>query len=789
MRRYEVIRCSRAWIGNGWRRPGRRPTSACRPAWRQCLAATGYQAEALRAYQLLRERLADELGIDPGPELREAHARALRQQVETGRPAMPPEQPTAQPAPSIRPAQLPADLASFGGRVAELASLAGMLVPDGADDGPPSTRVVMIAGMAGVGKTTLAVRWAHMVADRFPDGQLYVNLRGFDPAAPATSPGEALRGFLDAFEVAPQRIPANPDAQAALYRSLLSGRRVLVLLDNARDAEQVRPLLPGSAGCLVIVTSRNELSGLVAADGAIPVALESLTGAEARDVLSRRLRPEWLSAEPGPVAEIISRCAGLPLALAVVSAQAVTRARGRAGAPAGHPLAAVAGELRTVQAGLDAFAGPDPNTDLRAVFSWSYQSLAPAAARVFQLLGLHPGPDVSLPAVASLAGLPIPRTRALMAELRLAHLVIEPAPGRYTLHDLLRAYATELAGARESAEGRRAAYLRMFDHYLHTAYAAARMMAPTRAPITIAAPAAGVAVEPIAGAPEALDWFTVQRPVLLAMVGHAAAAGFDQHAHHLPWTMHHFFQWQGHYLEWIATNLTGLVAAERLADRAAQAWLHRSLAGAYAHLERGDEADAALRRALSLHDGLDDPEGEAQAHRALAFVHGRQRRYEEALHHSQRALDLFAGSGHRSGQANALNEVGWYLALLGDHDRAVDHCERALILNQELGNQNGEAATWDSLGYAHHHRGDYQQAVACYRRAIDLHHGTQDRFRAAETFTHLAETHEAADDLDAARAAWQEAAAILAELGLPDLVRVRGRLARLAAAPASTRVR
>ncbi|MGW6930453.1 BTAD domain-containing putative transcriptional regulator [Lentzea sp. NPDC054927] len=369
----------------------------------------GRQADALLRYEQVRLRLADELGADPGPELRLLHKKILTADLAL---------PVGQPA--VVPRQLPAPPRSFAGRARELTALDAVL----------SGRhpvVAAVSGMPGVGKTALALHWAHRVAARFPDGQLYVNLRGFDPSGAVMTPDEAVRVMLGALGLDPL---AGLDAQVSQYRSALADKRMLILLDNARDADQVRSLLPGSPGCLVLVTSRIRLTGLVAADGAHPVAVDLLSEQESRDLLADRLGAHRI-ADSAATAEIITRCAGLPLALTVVAARA---------ACTGFPLRAIAAELSE---GLDPFDGGDPATDVRTVFSWSYRAVGPQAARLFRLLGLHPGPDVSVEDAAALFG--APQVRPLLAELTRAHLLAERRPGRYVLHDLLRAYAVELA--------------------------------------------------------------------------------------------------------------------------------------------------------------------------------------------------------------------------------------------------------------------------------------------------------------------------------------------------------
>ena len=379
------------------------------------------------------------------------------------------------------PAQLPPPVAAFAGRDAELARLDE--IGDGQADEASAVTIAVITGTAGVGKTALAVNWAHRVAARFPGGQLYVDLRGFDPAGPALDPGQALRGFFEALAVPPERIPDGLDDQVALYRSLLAGQRVLVLLDNARDAAQVRPLLPGSPGCLAVVTSRNHLTGLIAGHGAHPLGLDLLTPEGARELLARRVGAGRAGREPDAVDEIIAGCARLPLALTIAAARAATSP--------GFPLAVFAADLREAGHALDPFDGDDAATDIRAVFSWSYRALSPDTARMFRLLGLHPGPDMTVAAAASLAGIAPDRARALLAELTRGHLLSEHRPGRYAFHDLLRAYATEQAQDCDDDDGRRAAVGRLLDHWLHTACAAAALLDPFFAPEPAGPAAAG----------------------------------------------------------------------------------------------------------------------------------------------------------------------------------------------------------------------------------------------------------------------------------------------------------
>jgi DNA-binding SARP family transcriptional activator/transcriptional regulator with XRE-family HTH domain len=495
------------------------------------LGGTGQQAAALKVFEDLRCRLDADLGVRPGPELADAHVRVLRQDV----PSATTRAPTVQNSraaggdavPAV-PRELPAAVGYFAGRQAELAALADLL-----DESAGSAGMLVISaidGTAGVGKTALAVHFAHQVADRFPDGQLYVNLRGFGPAGQPVTSAATVRGFLDALGVPAGHIPASPDAQAGLYRSVLAGRRALILLDNARDANQIRPLLPAAPGCLVLITSRSQLAGLVAAEGAHLLTLGLLNDEEASELLARRLGDERIAAEPGSVRELTRLCARLPLALAIAAARAAARTA--------FPLAALAAEMRSAQGRLAALDAGDPASSVRVAFSWSYQALGAAAARMFRLLGLHPGPDISARAAASLAGISLVEARRLLAELAAAHLLTEHVPGRYTCHDLLRAYAAEQVAALDDDTARRAALARAFDHYRHTAYAAAGLLNPSREPVILDRPHPGVTPEHLADDQQALAWFDAEQRVLLSATTLAAQTGFDTCPWRLPWPDH-----------------------------------------------------------------------------------------------------------------------------------------------------------------------------------------------------------------------------------------------------------
>jgi tetratricopeptide (TPR) repeat protein len=529
---------------------------------------------------------------------------------------------------------------------------------------------------------------------------------------------------------------------------------------------------------VVVITSRNQLTSLITSESAHSVTLDLLTSAEARQLLSGRLGADRVAAESAAAEEIISLCARLPLALAIVAARAV--------AHPGFSLAALARELHDARGGLEAFGGGEVAADARAVFSWSYDQLSPDAAGLFRLLGLHPGPDIAAPAAASLAGVPEGQVRPWLAELARAHLLAEQVPGRFGFHDLLRAYASELARAHDTEAQRQAALHRMLDYYLHTAHAAATQLQSRWDPITLAPPHAGVTPQRFAGYVAGWAWFEAEFPVLLAAIKLAAATGFDTLAWQLPWTMQDYFERQGHWFDWADTHQTALAAARRGGDRGGQARAHAGLGRACRWLGQFDETYAHLLQALRLFEELGDQAGQALTHILLGGTFKRQGRLQEALSHDHQALALARAAADRRAQATALSRIGWSYALLGDPHQALSHCEQALALHQTTGDRHEEACVLDSIGYAHHQLGQYEKAITYLEQGLAIDRELADRHGQAIYLTHLGDAHHSAGNLSAARASWQKALGILDDLrllpaeigaGYPGAGQIRARLA------------
>ncbi|XVV16412.1 BTAD domain-containing putative transcriptional regulator [Actinoplanes sp. CA-131856] len=713
------------------------------------LTADGRQAEAVEAYQEVRHRLADELGIDPGPELAGAYDRLLHQKTGPTEPSRP-----------FVPAQLPPDQPFFSGRESVLARATG-LIDEGHRQGRAAVTLA-VDGMPGIGKTTFAVHLGHRIADSYPDGQLFADLRGFAAQGTVMTPDEALRGFLGSLGVPQETLPAELHALAGLYRSMLAGRRVLVVLDNARDFEQVRHLLPSAPGSLAIVTSRVRITGLVTTGGAHPVPLDLPSPHEVREGLVNRLGARRVEAEPEAVDEIIARTGRLPLAASVVVA--------RAAALPDTPLADIAEELAEAGAGLDAF-GADEDTDLSAVFSWSYRALSPGAARMFRLLSLHPGPDVTITAAASLAAVEQRAARMLLGELA-THLLTQSRAGRHHMHDLLRQYAADLSARHDGPEDRREALGRIHDFYRSGAYEAQELLARALPPPRPPAPRAGVTVPAFTGSGEAMAWFDAERRVLDAIVEDGPPAV----AWHVALTLQTHLHFTGRLPAWEATMRRGLAAAVADGDLAGQAHLHRSLAGALFNADRDDEAPEHLTLAGALFERLDDRPGLAMVELNWAYVRAERDEHQEAVWHSERALEIFRSTGNRVNEARALRTLAGSRAQLGHTQQAQDLLRETLSLSWDIGDELGAGHSWDLLANLYREMGRPDEAMARWEEAAGAYQRAGSPAALAEVQLAMGDACRDAGDPGAARQHWRAALDALAEPSGPVAAQLRDRL-------------
>ncbi|EMD29587.1 AfsR/SARP family transcriptional regulator [Amycolatopsis azurea] len=745
------------------------------------LYRSGRQADALDHYHGLRARLAEELGTDPGTALAELHRRMLAADPGLADPGL------AEPDPADRsttvPRQLPAAPALFTGRVPELAELDRVLTTtrDGASSRAQQDRtaartmvISAIGGVGGIGKTWLALAWAHRNLHRFPDGQLFVDLRGFSPAGRPTDPADAVRGFLTALGVHPDGLPADLDALAALYRGLVAAKRMLVVLDNAATADQVVPLLPGGTSCTVLVTGRTRLSSVIDRYGARHLALDILTRGEARALLATRLREQRADATPEVTDELTELCGRHPLALAIATRHAAARPR--------IPLLEFVAELRDL--GLEMFDHDnDPAASLPAVLSWSLRWLTDRQRTVFALLGPAPGPDIDLPAAVCLTGLPPAEIRKTLRVLEDHSLLDRRAGGRYVMHDLVRAYATSLA--HDLAEPvRRAALDRVVDFHLHTAYVADGLLDPHRPPIRLDPPAPGVHIEPLPDRPAAWAWLDTHHPHLLAAQHTAAALRHHHTVWRIAWCLCTFHRRRGRHRDDLAVWEVATAAADRLPDPAARILAHRLLGHAHAELGHHEKAILHLHEALGLAEHHHEPTQQAHTHHALGWAWEQRGDDRKSLEHARDALALFRVVGSPVWEAVALNSVGSLAARLGEYDTAREHCQAALALHRRYEDPDGEADALDSLGFIDHHTGHHRRAIDYYRQALTLYRSVGNTTEAADTLDNLGHPYAALGDHALARAAWQRTLELYREQGRDaDAERVRRQLDVLARTP------
>jgi DNA-binding SARP family transcriptional activator/tetratricopeptide (TPR) repeat protein len=711
------------------------------------LYRSGRQADSLAVYQETHRLLVDELGIEPGPSLRELHRRILA--ADSG---------LLLPAPRVAgpvPRQLPSDVANFTGRAGYMERL-NMLLP-GDREGPGGPVVISaIEGIAGVGKTALALHWAHRAAARMPDGQLYVNLRGY-AQSPPMEPSEALAWFLRALGVPQEQIPVAQDEQAALYRSLVADKRILVVLDNAATAEQVRPLLPGTSTCLVLITSRSDLRGLVALDGARRLVLDVLPPKEAVDLLTRTIGDDRVTAGADTLAELARLCDYLPLALRIAAANL-----------AGHPSQTIAGYLAQLTEGdrlSELGIEQDQQAAVRASFDLSYRTLSPEAARLFRLLGLVPGPDFATYAAAIVAAIPQEQATQLLDALAAAYLIERHAPDRFQFHDLIRLYAAERAHREDSEQDRADALRRLFLFYLHTADSGAHILYPEIASLLDSVADPGVRPLTFDDRGQAFGWLDSELANMVAVVRHATRHGPHALAWHLAYALRGYFYIRMNGADWLETADLGLRAADLCDDVAGRmAMLHDH---AHARFTLGDfekSLDYATR-ALPLSRQLGDRRAEAENGKWSGLSCWLLGRLEQSAEYLTKALELYRETGNVHGEANVHIGLGILYDDMGEWDKALYHDDRALVLNRKIGSKYGEALAMHCFGMVYGQLGRFAEASDLHARTLALYKQVGSRYHEPSSTYSSAVTHRDAGRYEQALADAEQSLALSRETG------------------------
>lgn len=734
------------------------------------LAATGHAAAALDRFAATRRTLADELGIDPGPDLLAAYQNVLRGKTQHQPPTK------ARTLTTEISSYLPHDLFGFVGRASQMQALDNLLSDLSAR--PTAPALAILSGPAGVGKTTLAVHWAHHHRRDFPDGVLYVDLHGFDET-PATDHTEAVQILLNALGVEQRSLPDSLSDRTRIYHQAIERRNILLILDNARNAEQIRPLLQTKAGSLTIATSRNQLASLVVTKGARPVPVDLMDSTDSRALLERRIGSMRTAEDSEALGEIAELCGYLPLALTITSARASTRDS--------VSLSEVAKGLRGSGDSLDAFSD-DPDSDLRKVFSWSYRTLSTEAAELFNLISVHPRTDLSTAAVASISGIPLPQTSKLLEELRRASMISDFPLSRWKVHDLLSAYGTERLHRDQTAQQILLAKVRMLDHYLYTAVACDRLLQPSRSLIDLPPMSTGIEIEDIENQRDALAWFDREHATLLAIIKLAAAGISDRHVVGFAWATSTYLSRRGYQSDWIECQLVGLSAAARLGDLRAHADAARGVARAYALRGRFELSMSYLLDALRNYKELGDSTGMAHAHLGIGWVHERRGSHRSALRSALDSRHLYRLSHHLTGQAYSLNNIASHLAYLKRYKTAIIYAQQALDIHRQINDLRGAADALDTLGNIYLDTGRCAHALVCYRQSASLYHTILDQPNEADTLIRIGGVYLKIDDKRAATEAWRAASSILDKVDQNRAQEVRSRIIELTS-PSRTETR
>jgi tetratricopeptide (TPR) repeat protein len=669
---------------------------------------------------------------------------------------------------TVVPWQLPTVTSRFVGRQDELDMLSGFMTRESA------VRIVVVDGTAGIGKTTLALHWGHLMLEHFPDGQLYLNLRGFDPAGQPMDTAAALRTLLDSFGVSDERLPRTQDGQAGLFRSLTAGRRMLVVLDNAADDDQVQALLPGSPACITLVTSRNRLDGLSVLHGARRIRLSWLTETEGGQLLGRHVGPDRMAAESDHAASIVGYCGGLPLALSIVGARAATQP--------GFPLELLAGELVDAEQRLGALGNADSAAlDMRAVFSWSVLRLQPDASRLFRLLGLHPGSDIGVPVASALTDKPAETTRRLLNQLTRAHLVEELAPGRYTMHDLLKTYAAQEIAADGDPRERENAVRQALDCYLDAAFVGSAVLEPTRrrSVTPVSEPRSDAVAIAMSTDAEAMAWFDAEYANLMAIIMDPVWGGHHDHVWRLAWTLVTFIRRRARWQDSINIFHCAVKSANQLGDVAAAAHSYLNMGRSQLYLGQYDDALANYTKALECYVETKDRHSEANAVNHIGQACERKGDFTAALDCYRRALTIVDELGDTAEKAVVLNNISWSHSCLERFEQAVDYARHALEIQQNSTLREGRAHTLDSLGYALAGLGRHDEALLAYEEAITIFRNLGHRHAEAITHINAATACEKAGDVVTCRLYWDTALTLCVGLDLPEAEKARARLREL----------